>query len=48
MPFDLGLGTAILFAFGCTPQTLAASFDATTLEGARQTIALHPVASEGR
>ncbi len=35
----------VFVAFGM-PQTLAAAFDATTLEGARQTIALGPVASQ--
>lgn len=37
---------AFLFALSGMPQTLAASFDATTLEGTRQTIALGPVASQ--
>ena len=37
--------TLFLIASG-VPQTLAASVDATTLEGARQTIALGPVASQ--
>lgn len=37
---------ALVFAFCGMPQTLAAAFDATTLEGARQTIALGPVASQ--
>ena len=37
---------ALLFGLCGMPQTLSASFDATTLEGAKQTIALGPVASQ--
>ncbi|GLK71231.1 potassium-transporting ATPase subunit KdpA [Ancylobacter dichloromethanicus] len=37
---------ALFFVLSGMPQTLAASLDATTLEGARQTIALGPVASQ--
>ncbi|MCS0496515.1 potassium-transporting ATPase subunit KdpA [Ancylobacter sp. MQZ15Z-1] len=37
---------ALVFAFCGMPQTLASAFDATTLEGAKQTIALGPVASQ--
>lgn len=44
LPFSLGL--AFVFVALGVPQTLAASFDATTLEGAKQTIALGPVASQ--
>jgi K+-transporting ATPase ATPase A chain len=44
----LPVSILIAFAFIATgvPQTLAGSVDATTLEGARQTIALGPVASQ--
>lgn len=44
LPFSIVLALAFV-AFGM-PQTLAASVDATTLEGAKQTIALGPVASQ--
>jgi len=37
---------ALVFAFCGMPQTLAAAFDATTLEGAKQTLSLGPVASQ--
>ena len=37
---------ALVFVFTGSPQTLLGSVDATTLEGAKQTIALGPVASE--
>ncbi|MFK8252937.1 potassium-transporting ATPase subunit KdpA [Ancylobacter terrae] len=37
---------ALVLAFGGLPQTLAAAFDATTLEGAHQTLSLGPVASQ--
>ena len=37
---------ALVFACAGMPQTLAAAFDATTLEGARQTLSLGPVASQ--
>lgn len=37
---------ALVFAFCGVPQTLASAFDATTLEGARQTLSLGPVASQ--
>ena len=37
---------ALYFVFSGVPQTLAMSVDATTLEGAKQTIALGPVASQ--
>jgi K+-transporting ATPase ATPase A chain len=44
----LPLSVIVALAFAATgmPQTLAGSVDATTLEGARQTIALGPVASQ--
>lgn len=42
----LSLVTAIAFALTGVPQTLAGSVEATTLEGAKQTIALGPVASQ--
>ncbi len=44
LPFSIVLAL-VFVAFGM-PQTLAASVDATTLEGAKQTIALGPVASQ--
>lgn len=37
---------ALVFAWAGMPQTLAAAFDATTLEGASQTLSLGPVASQ--
>ncbi|MBB6306413.1 potassium-transporting ATPase subunit KdpA [Xanthobacter tagetidis] len=37
---------ALVFAVCGMPQTLAAAFDATTLEGGRQTLAVGPVASQ--
>lgn len=42
----LSIILAMLFALTGVPQTLAGSVDATTLEGAKQTIALGPVASQ--
>ncbi len=42
----LSLILALAFALTGVPQTLAGSVDATTLEGAKQTIALGPVASQ--
>jgi potassium-transporting ATPase potassium-binding subunit len=44
----LPLSTIVALAYAIlgTPQTLAGSIDATTLEGAKQTIALGPVASQ--
>ena len=42
----VSLAVALLFAALGVPQTLSASVDATTLEGAKQTIALGPVASQ--
>jgi K+-transporting ATPase ATPase A chain len=42
----LAIFVAILYAASGVPQTLAASVSATTLEGAKQTIALGPVASQ--
>ena len=42
----LSIFTALLFVALGVPQTLAGSFEATTLEGARQTIAIGPVASQ--
>ena len=42
----LSIVLALAFASTGVPQTLAGSVDATTLEGARQTIALGPVASQ--
>ncbi len=42
----LSVIVAIAFAISGVPQTLAAGVDATTLEGAKQTIALGPVASQ--
>jgi K+-transporting ATPase ATPase A chain len=42
----LSFATAILLVALGTPQTMLASVDATTLEGAKQTIALGPVASQ--
>jgi potassium-transporting ATPase potassium-binding subunit len=44
LPVSLVYGLYLVWAG--VPQTLAASVDATTLEGARQTIALGPVASQ--
>ena len=42
----LSVVLAIAFALTGVPQTLSGSIDATTLEGAKQTIALGPVASQ--
>jgi len=42
----ISIVVAIAFAASGVPQTLLASVDATTLEGAKQTIALGPVASQ--
>ncbi len=42
----LSIGLALVFVALGIPQTLLASVDATTLEGAKQTIALGPVASQ--
>ncbi len=42
----LSLALALVFASLGLPQTLAGSVDATTLEGAKQTIAIGPVASQ--
>ena len=42
----LSIPLALLFVFLGVPQTLQGSVDATTLEGAHQTIALGPVASQ--
>jgi K+-transporting ATPase ATPase A chain len=42
----LSIFLAILYAASGVPQTLSASVSATTLEGAKQTIALGPVASQ--
>ncbi|MEW6256570.1 MAG: potassium-transporting ATPase subunit KdpA [Pseudomonadota bacterium] len=42
----LSLALALVFAALGLPQTLAGSVDATTLEGAKQTIAIGPVASQ--
>lgn len=42
----LSVAVAIAFALAGMPQTLAGSVEATTLEGAKQTIALGPVASQ--
>ena len=42
----LCVGIALFYIASGVPQTLAASVDATTLEGGRQTIALGPVASQ--
>ncbi|HMK88420.1 MAG TPA: potassium-transporting ATPase subunit KdpA [Methylocystis sp.] len=42
----LSILVALLFVFLGVPQTLRGSIEATTLEGARQTIALGPVASQ--
>ena len=42
----LSIVLAIAFALTGVPQTLAGSVEATTLEGAKQTIALGPVASQ--
>ncbi len=42
----LSLMLALLFALSGIPQTFLGSVDATTLEGAKQTIALGPVASQ--
>ncbi|HEY8065792.1 MAG TPA: potassium-transporting ATPase subunit KdpA [Methylosinus sp.] len=42
----LSILTALLFVALGVPQTLSGSFEATTLEGARQTIAIGPVASQ--
>lgn len=42
----LCVAIALFYIASGVPQTLAASVDATTLEGARQTIALGPVASQ--
>src|SRR5690606_4597317 len=42
----LSIIVALLFALTGVPQTLAGSVEATTLEGAKQTIALGPVASQ--
>ncbi|RFB80639.1 potassium-transporting ATPase subunit KdpA [Methylovirgula sp. 4M-Z18] len=42
----LSIVVALLLVFGGTPQTLLGSVDAKTLEGATQTIALGPVASQ--
>ena len=42
----LSLLLAVAFGLSGVPQTLAGSVDATTLEGARQTVALGPVASQ--
>jgi K+-transporting ATPase ATPase A chain len=42
----LSIVVALAFALSGVPQTLSASADATTLEGAKQVIALGPVASQ--
>jgi potassium-transporting ATPase potassium-binding subunit len=42
----LSILLAIAFAASGVPQTLAANFEASTIEGAKQTIALGPVASQ--
>jgi len=42
----LSVVVAILYGLSGVPQTLAGSVEATTLEGARQTIALGPIASQ--
>ncbi len=42
----LSIVLALFLVWTGVPQTLSASFDATTLEGARQTIAVGPVASQ--
>jgi len=42
----LSIVVAILYGLSGVPQTLAGSVDATSLEGARQTIALGPIASQ--
>ena len=42
----LSIVVAILFVLSGVPQTLLASVDATTLEGAKQTIAMGPMASQ--
>src|SRR5271157_4540861 len=42
----VSLAVALLFAALGVPQTLSASVDAATIEGAKQTIALGPVASQ--
>ena len=46
MLLPLSVVLAIAFALTGMPQTLSGSIDATTLEGAKQTIALGPVASQ--
>lgn len=42
----LSVGLALFYAWQGMPQTLSATVDATTLEGARQTFAVGPVASQ--
>ncbi|WP_342151143.1 potassium-transporting ATPase subunit KdpA [Methylorubrum sp. SB2] len=42
----LSLGLALFYVWQGMPQTLEATVDATTLEGARQTLAVGPVASQ--
>ncbi len=42
----LSIVVALVFVWQGVPQTLAASIDATTLEGAKQSIAIGPVASQ--
>ena len=42
----LSVGLALFYVWQGMPQTLGASVDATTLEGARQTLAVGPVASQ--